>query len=177
MVMTLAIPARSLFGLKEKEYYFRYRKHLLEAEEIMKGIATAEDAALCVEHGVHMLTASYATQEFYDLADDFAAKGALCIMEMGLDPGIDHMSAMRVIDAVRDAVAGGHELLEGLAGALALVCTLAIAQGDTRGFVDDARLLALGDRVHDHRPARDGGVAVDADFLAVHLQAVTGIVE
>lgn len=64
-------------------------------------------ALLCAEYGKHMLTASYLTDDIRQLSDQFKAKGALCLMELGLDPGIDHMSAMKVLDRIKDA---GHRL-------------------------------------------------------------------
>ncbi len=54
----------------------------------------------CVAHGRHMLSVSYRDQVIRDLGRDAHRKGVLLLCEMGLDPGIDHMSAMSVIDAV-----------------------------------------------------------------------------
>ena len=61
----------------------------------------------CAKAGIHFLTASYLTDEIKELSSQFEAKGACCVMEMGLDPGIDHMSAMKVLDRIK---AAGHEL-------------------------------------------------------------------
>jgi len=66
-----------------------------------------EVAKICAEAGIFMLTASYLTDEIKALEATFKANNAGLIMEMGLDPGIDHMSAMKVLDRIRDA---GHEL-------------------------------------------------------------------
>ena len=64
-------------------------------------------AQVCAAAGVSMLTASYVNDEIKALHDEFAAHGAGLIMEMGLDPGIDHMSAMQVLDRIKHE---GHEL-------------------------------------------------------------------
>lgn len=64
-------------------------------------------AEICAEQGINMLTASYLTPEIKALSEKFEQNGAGLIMEMGLDPGIDHMSAMRVLDNIKEA---GHEL-------------------------------------------------------------------
>lgn len=64
-------------------------------------------AKICAKHGINMLTASYLTDEIKSLSSEFEKNGAGLIMEMGLDPGIDHMSAMKVLDRIREA---GHEL-------------------------------------------------------------------
>ncbi len=55
----------------------------------------------CVSHGTHMLSVSYRDRSVRDLSPDAERKGVLLLCEMGLDPGIDHMSAMAVIERVR----------------------------------------------------------------------------
>ncbi|PIB36573.1 saccharopine dehydrogenase [Reichenbachiella sp. 5M10] len=60
-------------------------------------------AKVCAHAGVDMLTASYVSDEIRNLSDVFEQNGAGLIMEMGLDPGIDHMSAMKVLDRIRRA--------------------------------------------------------------------------
>jgi saccharopine dehydrogenase (NADP+, L-glutamate forming) len=55
----------------------------------------------CVRHGTHMLSVSYRDRSARDLSPDAERKGVLLLCEMGLDPGIDHMSAMAVIERVR----------------------------------------------------------------------------
>ncbi len=64
-------------------------------------------ATICAKIGRDMLTASYVSEDIRALSDQFAEKGNQCIMELGLDPGLDHMSAMRVLDRIKD---NGHEL-------------------------------------------------------------------
>lgn len=54
----------------------------------------------CVLYSKNLLTASYADDKIKDLKDDIERKGLLFLCEMGLDPGIDHMSAMRIIDNI-----------------------------------------------------------------------------
>jgi saccharopine dehydrogenase (NADP+, L-glutamate forming) len=56
----------------------------------------------CVNHGRHMISVSYRDQSVRDLDPDAKRKGALLLCEMGLDPGIDHMSAMSLIQRLRD---------------------------------------------------------------------------
>ena len=59
-------------------------------------------ARKCAELKKHFLTASYLTEEIKSLHGQFKNVGKLMIMEMGLDPGIDHMSAMKVLDELRE---------------------------------------------------------------------------
>ncbi|RYY95091.1 MAG: saccharopine dehydrogenase [Chitinophagaceae bacterium] len=60
----------------------------------------------CVTLGKHLLTASYVDDAMRALSGEVARKGLLFLCEMGLDPGIDHMSAMRLIHRIREE--GGH---------------------------------------------------------------------
>lgn len=56
----------------------------------------------CLKAGVSMVTASYISEEMKAL--DAAAKkaGLIFLNEVGVDPGIDHMSAMRMLDRLRE---------------------------------------------------------------------------
>jgi saccharopine dehydrogenase-like NADP-dependent oxidoreductase len=51
----------------------------------------------CVNHGRHMISVSYRDQAVRDLDLDAKRRGVLLLCEMGLDPGIDHMSAISLI--------------------------------------------------------------------------------
>ncbi|MEL7003178.1 MAG: saccharopine dehydrogenase C-terminal domain-containing protein [Bacteroidota bacterium] len=64
-------------------------------------------AKSCVEYSSHLVTASYVSDEMKELQQAAEEKGILLLNECGLDPGIDHMSAMKVIDQIREA---GHTL-------------------------------------------------------------------
>jgi saccharopine dehydrogenase-like NADP-dependent oxidoreductase len=63
----------------------------------------------CIAFGKHMVTASYVSDEMKALDKEAKEKGLVFMNEIGLDPGIDHMSAMQVIDRIKDA--GGKMLL------------------------------------------------------------------
>ncbi|MBO3269456.1 saccharopine dehydrogenase C-terminal domain-containing protein [Hymenobacter defluvii] len=58
-------------------------------------------ARVCVRHRRHLATASYATPELRALDAEARAAGVTLLMECGLDPGLDHMSAMQMIDSIR----------------------------------------------------------------------------
>jgi saccharopine dehydrogenase-like NADP-dependent oxidoreductase len=60
-------------------------------------------AALCLKHKKHMTTASYISPAMRDMAADAAAAGLTFVNECGVDPGLDHMSAMRIVDAAKKA--------------------------------------------------------------------------
>ncbi len=57
-------------------------------------------AELCLEHDTHMATTSYVSEGMKALDSDVKAKGLLFLNEIGVDPGIDHMSAQKIIDEV-----------------------------------------------------------------------------
>ena len=55
----------------------------------------------CVNQGRHMISASYRSRRVRDLGRDAQRKDVLLLCEMGLDPGIDHMSAMSLIQKLK----------------------------------------------------------------------------
>ncbi len=59
-------------------------------------------AKLCIKHKKNMVTTSYVKPEMHALDAEAKAAGILILNELGLDPGIDHMSAMRIIDHVHE---------------------------------------------------------------------------
>ena len=61
----------------------------------------------CINQNSHLVTASYVSEEMKSLHEKAVKQGIILLNECGLDPGIDHMSAMKVIDEIRDQ---GHEL-------------------------------------------------------------------
>lgn len=56
----------------------------------------------CVRLGKHIATASYVSQDMKDLDAEAKQKNLLLLNECGLDPGIDHASAMKVIHEIQD---------------------------------------------------------------------------
>jgi saccharopine dehydrogenase-like NADP-dependent oxidoreductase len=68
-----------------------------------------EVAKDCIKYGKNMVTASYVSKEMQALNEDAKTKGVIFMNEIGVDPGIDHMSAMEVINRIRDK--GGKIIL------------------------------------------------------------------
>jgi len=56
----------------------------------------------CIKHSKNMLTASYISDEMLALNNKAIEKDIVIMNEIGLDPGIDHMSAMKVIDHIKE---------------------------------------------------------------------------
>ena len=56
----------------------------------------------CLAAGKHLLTASYVDDKIRQLENEIKEKGILFLCEMGLDPGIDHMSAMQLIHRIQN---------------------------------------------------------------------------
>jgi saccharopine dehydrogenase-like NADP-dependent oxidoreductase len=59
-----------------------------------------EVARDCVRFKKHLVTASYVSKEIAELDSAAREAGVILLNEAGLDPGLDHMSAMKVIDQV-----------------------------------------------------------------------------
>lgn len=55
----------------------------------------------CISFNKHMVTASYISEEMKALDEEAKKKGLVFMNEIGLDPGVDHMSAMQIIDKIK----------------------------------------------------------------------------
>jgi saccharopine dehydrogenase-like NADP-dependent oxidoreductase len=94
-------------------FHEEQRKSEIQKADIVISMLPAhlhiEVAKDCITYKKHMVTASYISDAMQSL-DAAAKENNLVFMnEIGLDPGIDHMSAMKVIDEIRDK--GGKMLL------------------------------------------------------------------
>ncbi|MGS2762710.1 saccharopine dehydrogenase family protein [Sinomicrobium sp. M5D2P9] len=91
----------------------KQREEAVKASDLVISMLPArlhvEVAKDCITFGKHMVTASYVSDEMQALDAEVKKKGLVFMNEIGLDPGIDHMSAMHVIDRIRDR--GGKILL------------------------------------------------------------------
>ncbi len=81
------------------------RRELIQGADVVVSLLApqfqlmiAEDCLAC---GSHMVSASYASRELKALYDVAREKGLLLLAECGLDPGIDHMSSMEMIESIR----------------------------------------------------------------------------
>ncbi|MBL4605552.1 MAG: saccharopine dehydrogenase NADP-binding domain-containing protein [Flavobacteriaceae bacterium] len=84
----------------------KQRREEIQKAEIVVSMLPArfhiEAAKDCVTLGKHMVTASYISKEMKALDAEAKEKGLVFMNEIGVDPGIDHMSAMEVIDRISD---------------------------------------------------------------------------
>lgn len=89
------------------------REQAVQAADLVISMLPArfhiEVAKDCLRFGKNMVTASYISDEMALLDEEVKEKGLVFMNEIGVDPGIDHMSAMHVIDRIRDN--GGKLLL------------------------------------------------------------------
>lgn len=58
-------------------------------------------AELCLEYRKHMVTTSYVSEGMRKLAPEVEKNGLIFLNEIGVDPGMDHMTAKRIIDHVQ----------------------------------------------------------------------------
>lgn len=97
------------------------RKEAVENSDLVISMLPArfhmEVAKDCIEFGKHLVTASYVSDEMQSLNAKAKAKGLVFMNEIGLDPGIDHMSAMQIIDRIK-AKGGKMLLFESFTGGL-----------------------------------------------------------
>jgi saccharopine dehydrogenase-like NADP-dependent oxidoreductase len=77
----------------------------------------SEVAAVCLRHGKSLVTTSYIQPEMAAMDEQVRKAGLLFLNEIGLDPGIDHMTAMRIIDHIHGK-GGKVEEFYSLCGAL-----------------------------------------------------------
>lgn len=81
------------------------RQALISASDLVISMlppALHQQIALdCLEYAKHLLTASYVDDTLREMAPLLHKKGILFLCEMGLDPGIDHMSAMKAIHTIQ----------------------------------------------------------------------------
>ena len=84
-------------------------------------------AEFCIAHRKHMVTTSYVSDAMKKLDADARKAGIIILNELGLDPGIDHMEAMRVIHEIHDK--GGK-----LDGFISFCTGLPAAEANTNPF-------------------------------------------
>ncbi len=58
-------------------------------------------AKLCLKHGKHLATASYVSEGMKALHQEAESKGLVFLNEMGLDPGIDHLSSSEMLKEIK----------------------------------------------------------------------------
>ena len=82
------------------------RRDLISRADIVVSLLPAhlhiEVAHDCIRLKKHLVTASYVSQELYRLGDEARNRELIFMGEMGLDPGIDHMTAMQRLNAIRE---------------------------------------------------------------------------
>jgi saccharopine dehydrogenase-like NADP-dependent oxidoreductase len=82
------------------------RRELIERADVVVSLLPAhlhlEVAQDCIRLNKHLITASYVSTEMYRLGDEARDRELIFMGEMGLDPGIDHMSAKQKIDEIKE---------------------------------------------------------------------------
>jgi len=82
------------------------RRELIDRAKVVVSLLPAhlhlEVAHDCIQLKKHLITASYVSKEMYRLGDEARDRELVFMGEMGLDPGIDHMSAKQKIDEIKE---------------------------------------------------------------------------
>lgn len=71
----------------------------------------------CINQKKHLITPSYVSKEMKALDDKAKSNGVLIMNELGVDPGIDHMSAQKVLDEIKE-MGGEMTCFESFTGGL-----------------------------------------------------------
>lgn len=83
------------------------REHLVQSADVVISMLPPQLhlslAFDCLKFRKHLLTASYISKGMEDLREAAWEAGVLFLNECGLDPGIDHMTAMKYIDEIRES--------------------------------------------------------------------------
>jgi saccharopine dehydrogenase-like NADP-dependent oxidoreductase len=81
------------------------RKDLIQRHDVVVSLLPPqmhiEVAQDCIVLGKHMVTASYVSKQVFRLGDEVRQRALVFMNELGLDPGIDHMSAMQRIHHIQ----------------------------------------------------------------------------
>lgn len=97
------------------------RVELIQESDIVVSMLPAsmhvDVAKECIAYKVPMVTASYVSDEMRELNEEAKDAGIVLMNEVGVDPGIDHMSAMKMIDEARGTGAA-LKLFESFTGGL-----------------------------------------------------------
>ncbi|KAJ2928113.1 hypothetical protein H1R20_g8966, partial [Candolleomyces eurysporus] len=87
-------------------------KHLVEESDVVISLLPVnfhpQVGQLCVKHGKHLVTASYISPAMAALDESAKSANVLLLNEIGLDPGIDHCSAISLLSQIRSM---GHEVV------------------------------------------------------------------
>ncbi len=77
----------------------------------------SEVAKDCIKYQTNLITPSYISDEMQALHQEAIDAGIIIMNEIGVDPGIDHMSAKKVLDEI-DAMGGKMHIFESFTGGL-----------------------------------------------------------
>lgn len=108
-------------GIAFNAYDTALRNQLISGADIVISMLPASMHYMvaddCVKYMKPLVTASYISDHIRNMDQDLKNKGILFLNEIGLDPGIDHMSAMKIIDDIREK-GGKIEVFESNTGGL-----------------------------------------------------------
>ncbi len=94
------IPIRlDIFNNKERQQEIQAADIVISMLPARFHLMVAKD---CLNYGKNLLTASYLSDELKDMDEEVKSKDLIFLNEIGLDPGIDHMSAKTIIDEIHE---------------------------------------------------------------------------
>ncbi len=93
----------TILDIKDKEKLFQVLQGTYIVVSLLPPFLHFEIAEICSKNKINMITASYLDDKIKTLEKSFIDNDCFLFMEMGLDPGIDHMSAMKMIDKLNES--------------------------------------------------------------------------
>jgi saccharopine dehydrogenase-like NADP-dependent oxidoreductase len=87
-----------IFNIEQRRYFIQKADIIISMLPARFHLEIAKD---CIHYEKHIVTDSYISEEMKELDTAVKEKGLIFMNEIGVDPGIDHMSAMQVIDRIR----------------------------------------------------------------------------
>lgn len=122
-------------------------------------------ARCCLDLGKHMLTASYVKEEMQALDEAARKKGLIFMNEIGVDPGLDHMAAMKTIHEIQGS-GGTVTSFYSYCGGLPAMADNTNPLGYKFSWSPEGALLAAG---NDGRYLKDGKIVeIPGDRLFEH---------
>ena len=88
----------AILDIKDREKLLQILQGTYIVVSLLPPFLHFEIAEICSKNKINMITASYLDDKIKKLEKSFIDNDCFLFMEMGLDPGIDHMSAMKMID-------------------------------------------------------------------------------
>lgn len=101
------LPSVEVIKVETKDIQF-YKEYIASSTitiSMLPAFMHLDIARMCLETTTHLITPSYISAEMKSMDNDVKSKDLIFLNEMGFDPGIDHMTTMKIYDKLEEKVA------------------------------------------------------------------------